>query len=149
VVLVLLVGGSLWIVSTNAISMAIVPHLPILFLLLCLLSHELSPHMVSILSKSFGMITNPPPFFLGSREYYLRSNVESHWVMLLTTNLNVVALDQLSTILILATQFLIWSPASLKLFQKQFNFESFHGTVQREYIMYICIPMCWKWLIMI
>jgi hypothetical protein len=65
VVLVLLVGGSLWIVPTNAISMAIVPNLPILFLLLCLLSHELSPHMVSILSKSFGMITNPRFFFFG------------------------------------------------------------------------------------
>jgi hypothetical protein len=60
--------------------------------------------------------------------------------MLLTTNLNVVALDQLSTILILATQFLIWYLASLKLFQKQFNFESFDGIVQREYICIYAFP---------
>jgi hypothetical protein len=47
-----MVGVSLWIVPTNAID----GH--------CSLSHELSPHMVSILSKFFGMITNPL-FFLG------------------------------------------------------------------------------------
>jgi len=64
----------------------------------------------------------------------MKHNIESHWVMLLTTILNVVALDQLSSILILVTHFLIWSPASLKLFQKQFNSESFDSIVQSIYM---------------
>lgn len=74
--LVLLVGGSLWIVPTNAID-GHCSQSSNFILLPCLLLHELSPHMASILSKSFEMITNPL-FFCVSRESYLRSNIESH-----------------------------------------------------------------------
>jgi hypothetical protein len=46
----------------------------------------------------------------------------------------------------LATHFKIWSPASPKLFQKQFNFESFDGIVQRVYIYaFPCVENNWLW----